>query len=167
MSGMMSLLHVRSILILENFVFDISISMPHLSSLLAFLCLLRWRYASIDIDVLGFVWGFGQSFFKIHPMLRITRMNVVFDFATLQLEINQEVSNHVSMCTTKRVLPAPWLEPLQTPFVEASLQMEMIECDILLMEQGCSILVFFFLLHFSLQTHYYDYAHIYIYSNRN
>ena len=39
-------------------------------------------YAAIDIDVLRFVWGFGQSFFTIRPMLPITRMNVVFNFAT-------------------------------------------------------------------------------------
>ena len=40
-------------------------------------------YAVIDIEILGFMWGFGQSFFTIRPMLPITRMNVVFDFATL------------------------------------------------------------------------------------
>ena len=163
MSGMMSLLHVRLRQILGYLVFGISISIPHLSLPLAFLCLLRWTYMwHIDIDVLGFLWGFGQSFFTICPMFPITRRNVVFNFATSQLEINQHVSNHVSMCTTKRVLPAPWLEPLHTPFVEASLQMQTIECDIQLMERGCSILVFFFfLLQFSLQTHYSDYSHIY------
>ena len=164
MSGMMSLLHILLRLMHEYLVCGICISMPHLSSLLAFLCLLRWRYASIDIDVLGFVWGFGQSFFSIRPMFPITVMNVVFVFATSQLEINQQVSNHVSRCTTKGVLPAPWLEPLHTPFVKASFQMETIECDIQMMGRGYSVLfyfIFFGVLQFSMQTHYYDNAHIY------
>ena len=61
----------------------ISISMPHLSSLLAFLSLLHWSYMwHIDIDVLGFVWGFRQSSFTIRSMFPITRRNVVFVCAT-------------------------------------------------------------------------------------
>ena len=39
-------------------------------------------YVAIDIDVLGFVWGIGQSFFMIRPMFPITRRNVVFICAT-------------------------------------------------------------------------------------
>ena len=39
-------------------------------------------YAAIDIDVLGFVWGFRQSFFMIRLMLPKTWRNVVFDFVT-------------------------------------------------------------------------------------
>ena len=45
-------------------------------------------YAAIDIDVLGFVWGFRQSFFMIRLILPKTQRNVVFDFVTSQLEIN-------------------------------------------------------------------------------
>ena len=115
----------------------ISISMPHLSSLLAFLSLLHWSYMwHIDIDVLGFVWGFRQSSFTIRSMFPITRRNVVFVCATSQLEINQLVTNHVSTCTTEGVLPAPWLEPIHTQFFEASFQMETIECDIQKMGRG-------------------------------
>ena len=39
-------------------------------------------YVAIDIDVLGFVWGIGQSFFMIRLMFPITRRNVVFICAT-------------------------------------------------------------------------------------
>ena len=162
-SGMMSLLHVLSRLMLTYLVFGISISIPHLSSLLAFLSLLHWSYMwHIDIDVLGFVWGFRQSSFTIHLMFPITRRNVVFVCASSQLEINQQVTNHVRTCTTEGVLPARLLELVQAPFVEASFQMETIKCNIQLMEQRCSILLFFFFfwLQFSLQTHYYDYAHL-------
>ena len=145
MSGMMSLLHILLRLMHEYLVFGICISMPHLSSLLAFLCILCSSYmCHTNIDVLGFVWWFRQSFFTIRLMFPITRRNVVFVCASSALEINQQVSNQVSTCTTDGVLPAPWLEPLHTPFVEVSLQMQTIECDIQLMERGCSILVFFF-----------------------
>ena len=145
MSGMMSLLHIHLRLILAYLVFGISISMPHLPSLLAFLRLLRSQYMwHIDIDVLGFVWGFRQSSFTIHPMFPITQRNVVFVRATSQLEINQQVSNQVSTCTIKGLLPTPWLVPLHTPFVEASFQMGTIQCDIHMMGRGCSILAFFF-----------------------
>ena len=164
MSGMMSLLHIVSRLILAYLVFSICISMPHLSSLLAFLCLLHWSYMwHIDIDVLGFVWRFGQSFLTIHPMFPITRRNVVFVYATSQLEINQQASNHVSASTTEGVLPAPCLEPLHTPVVDASLQIQTIDGDIQMIGRGCSVIgfFFFFLLMFSMQTHYYDYTHVY------
>ena len=142
---MMSLLYVLSKLILAYLVFGISISTPHLSSLLAFLCLLRWRYMwHIDIEVLRFVWGFGQSFFSIRPMIPITQRNVVFVFATSQLEINLQVSNHVSQCTPKGVLLAPGLEPLHTPFIKAPYQIQTIKCDIQKMGRGRTVLVFFF-----------------------
>ena len=39
-------------------------------------------YVAIDIDVLGFMWGIGQSFFMIRLMFPITRRNVVFICAT-------------------------------------------------------------------------------------
>ena len=110
------------------------------------------------------LWGFKQLPFKIRPLFSITQRNVVFLCATSQLENNQQFSNHVSTCASEGVLPSPWLETLHTPFVGASLQMETIECDIQMMRRGCSIFVFlffFFLLQFSIQTHYYDYAHIY------
>ena len=157
---MMSLLHFLSRLILAYLVFGISISTPHLSSLLAFLCLLRWRYMwHIDIEVLGFVWGFGQSFFTIHPMFPKTRRNVVFVYPTMKLEINQQVSNHVSTCTIEGVLPAPQLEPLHTPFVKASFQIEVIECDIQMIKHGCLVLVlvfsFFFFFFFVCQCVFY------------
>ena len=77
-------------------------------------------------------------------MFPITRRNVAFFCATSQLEINQQVFNHVSTCTTEGVLPDLWLLPLHTPFVKASFQMETIECDIQMMGRGCSLLVFFF-----------------------
>ena len=141
----MSLLYVLSRLILAYLVFGISISMPHSSSLLAFLCLLRWRYMwHIDVDVLGIVWGFEQSSITICPVFPIPRRNVVFFYATSQLEINQRVPNHVSTCTAEGVLPTPWLETLHTTFVELSLQMETIECDIQIMRRGCSVFVSFF-----------------------
>ena len=80
---MLSFLHVLARLIIAYFVFGICILVPHFSSLLAFLCLLRWRYMwHIDNDVLGFVWGFGQSFFIIRPMFPVTRRNVAFFCAT-------------------------------------------------------------------------------------
>ena len=154
---MMSLLHVLSRLIITYVVFGICILVPHFSSLLAFLCLLHWRYMwNIDNNVLGFVWGFGQSFLIIRLMFPITRRNVAFLCATSQLEISQEVFIRVSTCTTEGVLPALWLEALHTPFVKASFQKDTIECDIKMMGRGCSHLVFFFfffVLRFSMQTH--------------
>ena len=113
------------------------------------------------------LWGFRQSSFTIPPMFSITQRNVVFLRATSQLENNQQVSNHVSTCASEGVLPSPWLETLHTFFVGASLQMETIECDIQMMRRGCSVFVFLFslffflVLQFSIQTHYYVYAHIY------
>ena len=146
MSGMMSLLHIVSRLILAYLVFGIYISTLHLSSLLAFLCLLHWSYIwHIDIDVLGFVWWFRQSFVTIHPMCPITRRNVIFVCATSQLEIKQQVPNHVSASTTEGVLPAPCVAPVHTSSVDASLQIQTIEGDIQTIGQGCSVLVFFFL----------------------
>ena len=106
------------------------------------------------------LWGFRQLSFKIRPLFSITQRNVVFLCATSQLENNQQFSNHVSTCASEGVLPSPWLKTLHTPFVGASLQMETIECDIQMMRRGC-LVFFFFLLQFSIQTHYYDYAHIY------
>ena len=143
----MSLLHILLRLMHAYLVFGICISMPHLSSLLAFLCILRSSYMwHTDIDVLGFVWWFGQSFFTIRPMFPITRRNVVSVYASSELKINQQVSNQVSTCTTEGVLPAPWLVPLHTPFVEASFQMEMIQGVIQKMGRGRSLLGFFFFL---------------------
>ena len=53
------------------------------------LTLLCWRYMwHIDIDVLGFVWGFKQSSFAIHPTLPIKRRTVVFLCAISLLELN-------------------------------------------------------------------------------
>ena len=145
MLGMMSLLHILLRLMHAYLVFGICISMPHLSSLLAFFCILRSSYMwHTDIDILGFVWWFGQSFFTIRPIFPITRRNVVFVCASSELEINQQVSNQVSTCTTEGVLPTPWLVPLHTPFVEASFQMGTIQCDIHMMGRGCSILALFF-----------------------
>ena len=54
------------------------------------------------------------------------------------------IPSHVCTCTAEGVLPAPWLETLHTPFVDASLQMETIECDIQMMRRGCSVFVPFF-----------------------
>ena len=160
MLGMMSLLHILLRLMHAYLVFGICISMPHLSSLLAFLCILRSSYMwHIDIDILGFVWGFEQSFFSIRPMVHITWRNVVFVFATSQLEINQKVSNHISRCTTEGVLPAPWLKPLHTPLVEESFHMETIECGIQMMGRGRSVLVsflFFFFLFLCVTVFYVD-----------
>ena len=51
------------------------------------------------------------------------------------------IPRHVRTCTAEGVLPAPWLETLHTPFVDASLQMETIECDIQMMRRGCSVFV--------------------------
>ena len=45
------------------------------------------------------------------------------------------IPRHVCTCTAEGVLPAPWLETLHTPFVDASLQMETIECDIQMMRR--------------------------------
>ena len=74
MSGMTSLLHVLSRQILAYLVFGIDIWIPRFSSLLAFFYLLRWWYIwHINIDVLGFVWGFGQSFFSIRLMFPINK----------------------------------------------------------------------------------------------
>ena len=94
------------------------------------------------------LWGFRQSSFTIPPMFSITQRNVVFLRATSQLENNQQVSNHVSMCASEGVLPPPWLETQHTPFVGASLQMETIECDIQMMRRGCSVFVYLFYLFF-------------------
>ena len=96
------------------------------------------------------LWGFRQSSFTIRPMFPITQRNVVFLRATSQLENNQQVSNHLSMCASEGVLPSSWLETLHTSFVGASLQMETIECDIQMMGQGCSVLGFFFFFGFAI-----------------
>ena len=90
------------------------------------------------------LWGFRQSSFMIRPIFSITRRNVVFLYATSQLENNQQLSNHVSTCASEGVLPSSWLETLHTSFVGASLQMEKIECDIQMMRRGCSVFVFLF-----------------------
>ena len=146
MSGVMSLLHDLSRLILPCLVIGICISMPHLSSLLEFLCLQWWWYMwHIDIYLLGFVCGFRQSFFSIRSMFPITWMNVVIVFAASSVQINLQVSNHVSRCTAERILSAPWLKPLHTPFIGVSFQMEAIVSDIHMIERECSVLVFFFL----------------------
>ena len=98
----------------------------------------------IDIYLLGFVCGFQQSFFSFRLMFPITWMNVVIVFAASSVQINLQVSNHVSRCTAEGILSAPWLKPLHTPFIGVSFQMEAIVSDIHMIERECSVLVFFF-----------------------